>query len=311
MGVHIRLLKRKPELLERMGRILLPLLIEAYTSMVNVALREQITHALAKIIYYCDKDILRRITTNVPLSEFLVEILTQKDHELLVMDALYQAELLVTKVPDVYYSVFEIEGVLHEIDTISQKSMATTVDIPLQHPPALVTHPSVAQPMSLFRQQGNDGMGDPLAQRYIIMLAKNFMCKYEYLSYHVRSKEIGYNDRLKELHSVSLQLQKEETSTAAAALERFLRIINGSNIGISSFELSRSGILDALLHYLTNDDPSLASRRMAFCNTLLHNKDDTNQQALCKLIDRLQVYIYYSWCVVQHADSPICICRFP
>ncbi|KAI7885357.1 hypothetical protein K492DRAFT_123830 [Lichtheimia hyalospora FSU 10163] len=290
MDVHIRLLKAKPELLERMGRILLPLLIEVYTSMVNVALREQITHALLKIIYYCDKDTLRRIITHAPLSAFLVEILTQKDHTVLVMDALYQAELLVTKMPDVYYSVFEIEGVLHEIDTIAQKSLAA-IDIPPQQQ-SLVSHAPIAAQyqheerslFKLFRKHANDGLGDPLVQRYITMLAQNFMCKYHSLSYHVRSKEFGYNDRLRELHSISLQLAEN----GSAALERFLRIVNGSHIGISSFELSRSGILDALLHYLINDDPSLATRRMVLCNILLQN-NDTSQQALCKLIDRLQI----------------------
>lgn len=109
-----------PEILLKMDTILIPLVLDMYASTVNLRVRQLVTHTLVKLVHYSDADTLSKVLKNVSYSSFLSGILTRQEHPGLLIDALYQTELMVQKLPQVYHFLFEREGVLHEIENLSK-----------------------------------------------------------------------------------------------------------------------------------------------------------------------------------------------
>jgi E3 ubiquitin-protein ligase TRIP12 len=117
---RVLLFKEKPEVMLSIDTILIPLVLDIYVSTVNLRVRQLITHGLVKIIHYSDIDTLSKVLESLSFSSFLSGILTRQEHPSLLIDALYQCELLSDKMPAIYHSLFEREGVLHEIELISK-----------------------------------------------------------------------------------------------------------------------------------------------------------------------------------------------
>ena len=327
--IHFQLLKSNPSILKRITFILIPLLIEVYTSMTNLPLRELVTHVLVKLVYFIEPETLRIISNRIPLSAFLTDILAQRDHATLVVDALYQSELLFNKLPDIYSDAFEIEGVLHEISIIANKPLedsAITNDTEQQRQQQQQQYrmnipPFTSLMMNSSRLTGDRGydinnimnssemgIGQGATRRYVVLLAQNFLRIYnggvrhqQYNHCHRLSPSSStsgqYQTRLDKLQSISRNLMDCTDTNYISALEDFLGFLNSSSVGISGFELSHSGIIDALLFYLTGNNnnnnqeehtmspssSSLPLRRNAF-ETLIMQQ---HPSVLKTLIDRL------------------------
>ncbi|KAI7848614.1 hypothetical protein BDC45DRAFT_471059 [Circinella umbellata] len=310
--IHIQLLKANPNILKRITFILIPLLIEVYTNVANVSLRELVTHVLVKLVYFAEIDTLRVLSNRIPLSAFLADILAQQDHAALIVDALYQSELLFNKLPDIYSDAFEIEGVLHEINIIANMSLeddSSTNDNEQQEQHNIYMAPFTSLIMNSSRLPGyrgysinnsinnsEVGMGQGATRRYVILLAQNFLRIYnshvwhqQYYHRHRLSTLTSttthghYQTRLDKLQLISQNLMNCTEMNYKSALEEFLEFLNSSSIGISGFELSRSGIIDALLFYLTDNQHFLSLRRNAF-ETLVMQR---HPSVLKILIDRL------------------------
>jgi E3 ubiquitin-protein ligase TRIP12 len=64
---RIDLFKNNPQLLQRIGFILFPLLLEIYSSTVNLQVRQLVTHTLVKLAFFMDGDALKVVLQDVPL----------------------------------------------------------------------------------------------------------------------------------------------------------------------------------------------------------------------------------------------------
>ncbi|KAI8393376.1 uncharacterized protein BYT42DRAFT_524387 [Radiomyces spectabilis] len=140
---RVQLFKDQPKLLQQIGQLLVPLLLEIYTSTVNLRVRQLVTHTLVKLIYYSDTEVLKVVLKDVPLSGFLAGLLTQQEHPVLVIDTLYQAQLLVEKLPDPYHFLFEREGVFHGIESLANET--ATEDMPINNALAVEENDSDAR----------------------------------------------------------------------------------------------------------------------------------------------------------------------
>ncbi|KAG2227218.1 hypothetical protein INT45_008462 [Circinella minor] len=318
--IHIQLLKTNPNILKRITFILIPLLIEVYTNMANVSLRELVTHVLVKLVYFAEVDTLRVLSNRISLSAFLADILAQQDHAALIVDALYQSELLFNKLPDIYSDAFEIEGVLHEINIIanmSSKDNSTTItnnNEQEQHNISMAPFTSLI--MNNSRLPGyrgysinpsiNDsevGMGQGATRRYVILLAQNFLRIYnghvwhqQHYPHHQLSPLTStttnghYQTRLDKLQSISQHLMDCTDMNYVSTLEEFLEFLNSSHMGISGFELSHSGIIDALLFYLTDHQkkhPFLSLRRNAFETFIMRRHPSVLKILMDRLLESL------------------------
>jgi E3 ubiquitin-protein ligase TRIP12 len=112
---RIELLEGCKEELKRFAIILLPTLTDAFSSTVNLSVRQKVLTAQLKMISNLDADILEAALRTVPYASFLASILSQQDHPTLVTAALQAAELLLGRLDGIYRYQFYREGVIAEI----------------------------------------------------------------------------------------------------------------------------------------------------------------------------------------------------
>ncbi|KAJ5759436.1 Ubiquitin-protein ligase Ufd4 [Penicillium odoratum] len=104
----------KPEL-KRFATILFPTLTDAYSSTVNLHVRQKVLIAHLKMLHILEPSLIEDALRTVPYASFLASILSQKDHPSLVSLALRCAELLFQRLEHVYQHQFHREGVISEI----------------------------------------------------------------------------------------------------------------------------------------------------------------------------------------------------
>lgn len=101
--------------LKRFAMILFPTLTDAYSSTVNLHVRQKVLIAQLKMLHILEPSLIEDALRTVPYSSFLASILSQKDHPSLVSLALRCAELLFQRLEHVYQHQFHREGVISEI----------------------------------------------------------------------------------------------------------------------------------------------------------------------------------------------------
>ena len=112
---RIELLEGCKDEVKRFAIILFPTLTDAFSSTVNLSVRQKVLTAQLKMLSNLDKDILMEALRSVPYASFLAAILSQQDHASLVNYALQASELLLARLDDIYRYQFYREGVIAEI----------------------------------------------------------------------------------------------------------------------------------------------------------------------------------------------------
>jgi E3 ubiquitin-protein ligase TRIP12 len=113
----------KPEL-KRFAMILFPTLTDAYSSTVNLHVRQKVLIAQLKMLHILEPSVIEDALRTVPYSSFLASILSQKDHPSLVSLALRCAELLFQRLEHVYQHQFHREGVISEIVKLAEAPLS-------------------------------------------------------------------------------------------------------------------------------------------------------------------------------------------
>lgn len=112
-----------PEL-KRFAMILLPTLTDAYSSTVNLGVRQKVLIAQLRLLHNLDAPLIEEALCAVPYASFLAAILSQKDHPTLVSSALRCAELLFQRLEHVYQYQFHREGVISEIVKLADEPLS-------------------------------------------------------------------------------------------------------------------------------------------------------------------------------------------
>lgn len=119
---RLELLEDCKDQVRRFALILFPTLTDAFSSTVNLSVRQKVLMAHLKMLSNLDKDILIDALKSVPYASFLAAILSQQDHPSLVLSAIQVTELLLTRLDDIYrYQIYR-EGVITEITKLSEDS---------------------------------------------------------------------------------------------------------------------------------------------------------------------------------------------
>ncbi|CAJ2505264.1 Uu.00g126580.m01.CDS01 [Anthostomella pinea] len=112
---RLELLDECKDQVRRFALILFPTLTDAFSSTVNLSVRQKVLTAQLKMLSNLDKDILVDALKSVPYASFLAAILSQQDHPSLVMSAIQITELLLSRLDEIYrYQIYR-EGVIIEI----------------------------------------------------------------------------------------------------------------------------------------------------------------------------------------------------
>ncbi|KJK81751.1 hypothetical protein H634G_03014 [Metarhizium anisopliae BRIP 53293] len=110
----------KPEV-RRFALIIFPTLTDAFSSTVNLSVRQKVLTAQLKMLSNLDEEILVEALVPVPYASFLASILSQQDHPSLVMLGLQATELLVSRLESIYRYQLYREGVIHEINKLASQ----------------------------------------------------------------------------------------------------------------------------------------------------------------------------------------------
>ncbi|KAI0907723.1 HECT-domain-containing protein [Ustulina deusta] len=112
---RLELLDECKDQVRRFALILFPTLTDAFSSTVNLTVRQKVLDAQLKMLSNLDKDILIDSLKAVPYASLLAAILSQRDHPTLVMYAIQITELLLSRLDHIYrYQIYR-EGVISEI----------------------------------------------------------------------------------------------------------------------------------------------------------------------------------------------------
>ena len=144
------------EQLKRFGVVLIPTLTDAYSSTVNLVVRQKVLLAQLKMLSNLDTSVLQDALRTVPYASYLASILSQEDHPSLVTSALQAADLLLSRLPSIYGYQFYREGVMAEITKLANKP-TTKIDSKSK-----VSKPDLDSPMLKdVSTLGQSGSGDP------------------------------------------------------------------------------------------------------------------------------------------------------
>ena len=106
----------------RFAMVLLPTLTDAYSSTVNLSVRQKVLTAQLKMLSNLDSAVIEDALRPVPYASFLASILSQEDHPSLVMFALQASELLFQRLESTYRYQFYREGVIGEIKKLAARA---------------------------------------------------------------------------------------------------------------------------------------------------------------------------------------------
>ena len=118
---RVRLLKGCKEELKRFAIVLFPTLTDAYSSTVNLVVRQKVLLAQLKMVSNLDTSILEDALRTVPFASYLASILSQEDHPSLVTLALKASDLLLYRLSSIYGYQFYREGVMAEVSNLASK----------------------------------------------------------------------------------------------------------------------------------------------------------------------------------------------
>ncbi|KZT07265.1 uncharacterized protein LAESUDRAFT_736512 [Laetiporus sulphureus 93-53] len=256
------LLRSKPELVGRFMRLMVPILVDVYAASVNTPVRIKTLTGLLKAVSFLDGDELNRVFTCVPIASFASSILSARDQPPLVIGALQLVELLLSKVPAEYKPVFRREGVLHEIETLAARALNSSkskekekdkISPELPSPAELMA--SASLPASLTIAASFPGYKklsslsiDP--DDAITLRARAIRLKFLSGGDDTQSDDVfSALRRLVESLMNTSASEKELSST----LNELAALFASPTTSVSSFELLQSGVVDALLHLMTDE----------------------------------------------------------
>ena len=168
---RLDLLKGCRAKLRRFAMVLFPTLTDAYSSTVNLSVRQKVLTAQLKMLSNFDTSILEDALRTVPYASFLAAILSQQDHPTLVAYALQAVEFLLVRLETVYRNQFYREGVMAEITKLAAQPLksgdpqAKALESPVELEPVATTVAEKAvRPKSPAKQGDEEGSSDSGAE---------------------------------------------------------------------------------------------------------------------------------------------------
>ncbi|CAN4116979.1 unnamed protein product [Withania somnifera] len=264
-------LTNHPDILQRFGFDLLPVLIQVVNSGVNLHAYYGCLSVINKLVYFSKSDMLGFLQ-NTNISSFLAGVFTHKDPHVLIL-SLQIVDKLLEKLSHVFLNSFVKEGVLFAVDALLSPEKCS---------------------LSLFSVSNGVQASDEPCQGSVLRAAVKCLCfasdaiqsptgpeartckiekeTIQSLAWHIRTSYfaadpmnpgLGVTDVLQKLKTLSstltdlvhkfsssnVPLQEEEDFYPV--LHQIISELNGSH-AISMFEFIESGVVKSLVNYLSN-----------------------------------------------------------
>lgn len=187
----------------------------------------------------------------MPVASFASSILSSKDHPTLVIGALQLVDMLLFKLPLLYKPAFRREGVFHEIELLSERALTTAKTKDKEKDGSESTEEGVASilpPVSNYKKTSSTLL-DP--EDASALRAK--VIQFKYLS----DKEApGQDGAFQALCSLVDKISSSHSSDKdySEALWELAELFASPHASVSSFELLKSGVVDGLLQFATDEN---------------------------------------------------------
>ncbi|CAE6532501.1 unnamed protein product [Rhizoctonia solani] len=303
------LLRSKPDLTGRYMRLMVPVLVDVYAASVSTQTRSKSLTGILKAVSFSEGDEVNSVLKSVPVATFVGSILSSRDYPALAICALQLVELLLMKVPNIYKPALRREGVLHEIEVLTERPLTTKAKEPKegskteaakQEPktegsspapePASERDESPRPVIPISVKRSSSAVLDP--QDAITLRAK--VVRFKYLSGAEESAVDPVFERLRGLLGTL-----RDPGAAEAELKDGLKSVaamfgTSGGVSISSYELLKSGLVDGLLQFTTDSTLALdvATRQQmviqAFAPRSSKGTDSPSGSPLAVLVKKLQ-----------------------
>ncbi|KAJ9559067.1 hypothetical protein OSB04_013681 [Centaurea solstitialis] len=301
-----------PDLVQKFGNDLLPVLIQVVNSGVDLYVCYGCLSVIDRLVYYSNSDMLLNLHKTTNISRFLAGVFTRKDRHVLML-ALNISETILQKNSDVFVGPFVKEGVIFAIDALvvpekcSQFMFSMFNEIQLSNgssqgnaaKDAAIRCLCYSFEASQSSSSTSESWNCKLEKDCVQTLAKHI--KTNYFNTNPSTLENGMTAILEELKSLSAELTSMMTnSMLEEEYDRVLRQImlhlSGGDV-ISTFEFVESGIAESLFKYLssgkcgTKAQSCIAERRLeAFWRLFLSSTDQQplTNFSLSAFISKLQ-----------------------
>ncbi|KAL3531894.1 hypothetical protein ACH5RR_005415 [Cinchona calisaya] len=264
-------LTSQPDLLQRFGLDLLPILIQVVNSGVNLYVCYGCLSVISKLIYLSTADMILEFLQSTNISSFLAGVFTRKDHHVLLL-ALKIVETLLQKLSNSILSSFIKEGVLFAVDALLSPQRCSQFMFPPLNSMKLSddsSQKSASRDVIRCLCFTFDTGRSPTTSKMTCKLDKDSV---KHLAEHINTSyfategmnpEKGLTDIFLKLRTLSSALAdlvntnaKDTTSDQheeefSRILQEIVSILNGKD-SISTFEFVESGIVKSLLNYLSN-----------------------------------------------------------
>ncbi|KZV58123.1 hypothetical protein F511_37571 [Dorcoceras hygrometricum] len=257
-----------PDVLPKFGVDLLPILIRVVSSGVNLTVCYGCLSVIYKLVHFCTSDALQSLLQNANFSSFLAGVFLRKDHHVVLL-ALQIVDTLMLKLPHVFLNSFMKEGVLFAIFALISPGKV------LKLFPVLDVETNGAQ-KSAFREvyrcpcyAFDMGQSSKSPENGCCKLQKDTVHN---LATHIWTTffetesvkpEKGVSNILQKLRNLSsaltalLSKSLEDTTCSqleeeiCGVLHQIMSELNEKD-SISTFELVESGVIKALVNYLSD-----------------------------------------------------------
>ncbi|KAA8516515.1 hypothetical protein F0562_016979 [Nyssa sinensis] len=261
-----------PDLLEKFGMDILPVLIQVVNSGANLYVCYGCLSVINKFVYFSKSDILLKLLENTNISSFLAGVFTRKDHHVLIL-ALQIADTILQKLSDVFLNLFVKEGVFFAVDALLTPEKCSQLMFPAFSGVQLSNDPSkksAARDVLRCFCYAFDTDQSPLAS--VTGACKLENDSIDKLAKHIRTNYMS-TESLDPEKGLTVILQKLKTLSAALSdlvslnmnndsstqheeefyyiLHQIMELLNGRDT-ISTFEFIESGIVKSLVNYLSN-----------------------------------------------------------
>ncbi|KAL0409876.1 UNVERIFIED_CONTAM: E3 ubiquitin-protein ligase UPL4 [Sesamum latifolium] len=260
-----------PDILQKFGVDLLPILIQVVNSGVNLLICYGCLSVINKLVRFSSSGALHSLLQTANFSSFLAGVFTRKDHHVIIL-ALRIVDTIMLKLPHVYLNSFVKEGVLFAIYALLSpdkdlKHSPVFDGIKMENDATLRSATRDVHRCPCFTFDTGQSARSPesgtckLQKDTVQNLAKHIWNTY--FETESVNPEKGVTDILQKLRTLSSALTDlvkksldEATSTQQEKeiyelLHQIMSELNDKD-SISTFEFVESGIIKALVYYLSN-----------------------------------------------------------
>ncbi|KAG8376513.1 hypothetical protein BUALT_Bualt09G0071200 [Buddleja alternifolia] len=296
-------LLKHPDVTQKFGVDLLPILIQVVNSGVNLFICYGCVSVINKLVHFSTSDALHDFLQTANFSSFLAGVFTRKDHHVILL-ALQIVDTIMLKLPHVFLNSFIKEGVLFAIYALLSPDMDLKLSpvfdgMRLENDATLKSASPDVHRCHCYAFDTENG-ACKLKKDTVQNLAKHIWNTYfETESVYTEKGVTDVLQKLRTLSSTLTALVNKSLKDIASSqqeeeiydfLHEIMLELNEKDI-ISTFEFVESGIVKALVNYLSNGTHCIIMEKRfeEFGRLLLSCADSAvGQFPLLTLIRRLQ-----------------------